>query len=342
MDETKYLVYEHQKFIEVIYALCDVPKGHKDAFINRDADRFLRTLRPVNKLYHGYFRNFVYWEDPRDPKNKTYTEEWTRTPEHKDDELERQSCIMAMNKRIKDYNEFVDEHIENIGIENIEHQKFYPSSEYPLWCVVAYLEHNTIDNSFIKKDEVVPMRTLNNQWIFHRIGYSDFVARLNKTIYDWICNVSPYEMNENHVLYLPKQEFENWFMIKGIPSDSIEDIFQEFDESNETEVGRVKEELNILKNEHRVTTNKLKQALERLKEQRFPPLKAITEMKRMGIIDKYVEEHRMVNGKFNASSIAKDLDCDPKTIKKIFENDPDLRHLLTQYKSDVTIATTYD
>ena len=199
------------ELLDAVYDLSEAKK-FKSKFIDKSA---IKNLRPITGVHSGYITTKINWTDPRD--NKEYSLEWDRS-----DEYDRLTKIREINLRVKDYQDFVESEKERVGIE--EALKWRDCGLYEEWLLGAYIARPTLRES---KEIAPPYRMLNNQFFYKIATYmpkDDYLIRFNKTIYDWIISMLPQSFNDekvkflsdNHILYEPKLEFENWFMKNGL------------------------------------------------------------------------------------------------------------------------------
>lgn len=305
--------YKKYNFIDVIYSLVDAYKRSRKY---PDKNK-VRSLTPIKGAYSGYFLNKVEFEDPRD--GKVYKDDWKRN--HIDDEADRLKVIQKMNKRIQDYNKFAKEHEKALGIDRIFEQKYYPRNEYPEWSLALHLSHPTIKRT----DDVILNRTINNHWFYQlatKIPREEYILRFNKTIYDWIIDMLPKSFNDNstkflsdkHILYEPKLEFENWFMKNGMLINDSPSLFDNF----EGEKGEGISELEIYKNEARVTTKKLKEMTHKYRLAKEPYRAKVQMMFEEGTLETWIDENcRKKNNKLNLAEMGRLLGCHADTAKKV-------------------------
>ena len=298
--------YKEENFIDVIYCLVD---AHKLSSERPDKDK-IKDLTPINGAYSGYFLNKVQFEDPRD--GKTYTDKWKRT--HIDDDEDRLKVIRKMNKRIQDYNKFVKEHEEELGLDRIEEWKYYPRSEYPEWSLALYLSYPTINTT----DEVIPHRTIDNRFFYQKaklIPRDKFIVRFNKTIYDWMMDMVGDNLNEKHLLYNPIIEFQNWFMKNGLIIDNAPSLFDDY-KTDDTGIS----ELEILRNTDIAKTKKIKELRHQVKLVKEPYRARIDKMIEEGSLEIWIDENcRKKNKKMNWAEMGRQLGCDPQTARRVIE-----------------------
>ena len=308
-------IYKEENFIDVIYALVD---AHKKNSRFPDKNK-VKILTPIKQAYSGYFINKVQFQDPRD--GKMYQDEWKRT--HIDDEKDRLKVIREINKKIQNYNHFTKKHQEELGIDRIKEQKYYPKSEYPEWLLTVYLSHPTLKSM----NEVMPHRKINNCWFYQRatkIPRNEFILRFNKTIYDWILDMLPQSFNDSntkflsdkHILFEPKLEFENWFMKNGILINDAPSLFDVFQKENEEGIS----ELEILKNTDIAKTKKVKELTQKLKLAKEPYKAKVQGMLEEGTLETWIDENcRKKNKKLNLAEMGRLLGCHADTAKKVLK-----------------------
>lgn len=352
------------ELLDVVYDLSEA-KIFKSKFIDKSA---IKNLRPITGVHSGYITTKINWTDPRD--NKEYSFEWDRS-----DEYDRLTKIREINLRVKDYLDFVESEKERVGIE--EALKWRDCGLYEEWLLGAYIARPTLRES---KEIAPPYRMLNNQFFYEIATYmpkDDYLIRFNKTIYDWIISVLPKSFNggmkkflsDNHILYEPKLEFENWFMINGLAINDCKNMFDKWDGKSSialSEINRaIKEEgkysfsdesaltlssEDILRNENIALTKKTRELkaenriLKTPYKTRYRDLKeeiVISHMNWDGVgRDKPVEisklqevvdtQCRMKNGRFNKSALGKILGCNRDTAYNLLLEDKEYSFLLSE------------
>jgi hypothetical protein len=300
--------YKKENFIDVIYSLVNAFERSRQV---PDKDN-IKMLTPINGAYSGYFLNKVEFEDPRN--GKLYKDEWKRT--HIDDEEDRLGVIRKMNKRIQDYNKFAKEHEEELGIDRIEEQKYYQRSEYPEWSLALYLSYPTIGD---RGDEILPQRVIDNRFFYQKATFiprDEFIVRFNKTIYDWMMDMVGDNLNEQHLLYNPILEYQNWFMKNGIFLYDAPSLFDDFENKDEEGIS----ELEILKNTDIAKTKKIKELRHQVKLGKEPYRARVDKMIEEGTLDGWIDENcRKKNGKMNWAQVGKQLGCHADTARKVMK-----------------------
>ena len=211
------------ELLDVIYDLSEARK-FKSKFLDKSA---IKNLRPITGVHSGYFTTKINWEDPR--SNKKYFVEWDRN-----DENDRLTKIREINLRVKDYLDFMESEKERVGIKKA--LQWRNCGLYEEWLLGVYITRPTLGES---KKITHSFRMLNNRFFYEIAKYmpkDDYLIRFNKTIYDWIILMLPQSFNnentkflsDNHILYEPKLEFENWFMKNGLAINYCKNMFNEW------------------------------------------------------------------------------------------------------------------
>ena len=355
------------ELLDVIYDLSEAKK-FKSNFIDKSA---IKNLRPITGVHSGYITTKINWTDPRD--NKEYSFYWDRS-----DEYDRLKKIREINLRVKDYLDFVESEKERVGIE--EALNWRDCGLYEEWLLGAYISRPTLRES---KEIAPPYRMLNNQFFYEIAIYmpkDDYLIRFNKTIYDWIISVLPQSFNDektkflsdNHILYEPKLEFENWFMKNGLAINDCKNMFDKWNGKSSIALSEINRALkeegkysfsdesaltlsneDILRNENIALTKKtrkLKAENRILKipyKNRYRNLKeeiVVSHMTWDGVArDKPVEisklqevvdtQCRLKNGRFNKSDFGKILGCNRDTAYKLLFEDKEYSFLLRGLES---------
>ena len=228
------------ELLDVVYDLSEAKK-FKSNFIDKSA---IKNLRPITGVHSGYITTKINWTDPRD--NKEYIVEWDRS-----DEYDRLTKIREINLIVKDYQDFVENEKERVGIE--EALKWRDCGLYKEWFLGAYIARPTLRES---KEIAPPYRMLNNRFFYEIATYmpkDDYLIRFNKTIYDWILLMLPQSFNDekkkflsdSHILYEPKLEFENWFMKNGLAINDCKNMFDEWDSKLSIELVEINRALKL-------------------------------------------------------------------------------------------------
>ena len=305
--------YEKENFIRVIYSLIDANKTSTSVI---DKNK-INMLSPIDGAYSGYLTNKIQFEDSRD--GKLYVDKWKRGDT--DNEEDRLNVIRKMNKRIHDYNKYVKNHEEELGIDKINQWKYYPLDEIPEWSLNIYLATPTLR----KTDSVISHKTINNRWFYQKatkIPRLEYAARFNKTIYDWIIDMLPKSFNDDkikflsdkHILFQPKLEFENWFMKNGLLINDTPSLFNDFKKENRKSFS----ELEIYKNEARIATKKLKEMTHKYRLAKDPPRSRVDKMIEESSLDDFIDINcRKKNGKLNWAELGRQLGCHADTARKI-------------------------
>mgnify|MGYP003135673224 CR=1 FL=1 len=311
--------YIEHNFIDVVYDLVKAKIRSTQA----PDKNLVKNLVPINGVYSGYFLNRVEFTDPRD-KNKIYTDEWERTVY--DNEEDRLRVIRSMNEKIKDYNDWLTEQKEAKGIEAMLHYR--EESYFKEWLLNIYLVHPTLTK--LEQNEPVPHRTINNQFFYQiatNMNSDDYIIRFNKTIYDWILSLLPQSFNDpkqkflsnDHILYYPKLEFENWFMRNGLAINECKNMFDKYVRPK----GLTDEEIN--NNQLRLLTKQTKTDQRIKREQRKviynlknPAEKRLRDMIQNDTLSSWVDTHcRKKNGSINKSALGRELGMDRETAVKL-------------------------
>ena len=248
---------------------------------------------------------------------------------------------------------------------------------YEEWLLGAYISRPTLRES---KEIAPPYRMLNNRFFYEVATYmpkDDYLIRFNKTIYDWIISMLPQSFNDkntkflsdNHILYEPKLEFENWFMKNGLAINDCKNMFDKWDGKSSialSEINRaIKEEgkysfsdepaltlssEDILRNKNIALTKKTREIkaenriLKIPYKTRYRDLKEEMVMSHMtwdGVgrnkpveISKLQEvvdtQCRMKNGRLNKSALGKILGCNRDTAYNLLLKDEEYSFLLSE------------
>ena len=309
--------YDKIGLIDLVYKMCEANRLSSDYVDNEK----LKEILPINYAWSGYFSNKVEFTDRR--TKKTYTDEWIRN-----DEADRLKVLTEINKRIQDFNSFYKEQQQILGIEkNYQKWGYGEEIEYPIYAFNVYFNNPT---TWKRKqgEKLVHQVTLNNQYCYLiglNLNNKNFCSAFNKMIYTWIINMLPKSFNEGrnkfisneHLLYRPKLEFENWFQSKGVMVDLAPTLLDPntLPTISDTNRGIVHSDKSIMENETSVLVKKLKEAIEqnkKLKNRRWEI--AFEQDLEKGALDKVVDSFRFKNGKINKSKLSKHYGCTDKTI----------------------------
>lgn len=348
--------------LDIIYDLSEAKK-FKSKVLDKSA---IKNLRPIMGIHSGYINTKINWEDPRDKKK--YFVEWDRN-----DENDRLTKIREINLRVKDYLNFVDSKKERVGIE--EALQWRDCGLYEEWLLGVYITRPTLRES---KKITHSYRMLNNRFFYEIAKYmpkDDYLIRFNKTIYDWIILMLPQSFNnektkflsDNHILYEPKLEFENWFMKNGLAINDSKNMFNEWngkpfislDEINRALKENGKYSLSdesaltlssddILRNQNMALTNKTLELKSENRIQKIPYKTRYRDLKEEIVLshmtwdgigrDNPVEisklqeavdtQCRMKNGRVNKSALGKILGCNRDTAYSLLLHDKEYSFLL--------------
>lgn len=310
--------YEQIGLIEMVYKMCEANKINSD-YIDNDK---LKELLPINFAWGGYITNKVEFTDRRD--NKTYTDEWIRG-----DEKDRLRVLTRINKKIQDFNQFYNEQQNELGIEaNYQKWGYGEEYEFPLYSFNVYFNQPTTWK-YKQGEKLVHQVTLDNQYSYIKglnLDNKNFCIAFNKMIYTWIINMLPKSFNDGrskfisdeHILYKPKLEFENWFQVKGVMIDFAPTLLDANTLPNlsETEKPVVHTSASVLENQLRVTTQALlkeRELKKKYKNKRYEV--AFQEDLESGRLEKVVDSIRFKkNGNINKKKLSEHYGCTDKTI----------------------------
>ncbi len=355
------------ELLDVIYDLSEARK-FKKKFLDKSA---IKNLRPITGVHSGYITTKINWEDPRG--NKKYLVEWDRNDE--DDRLKK---IREINLRVKDYLDFLESEKERVGTE--EALQWRDCGLYEEWLLGVYITRPTLGES---KKNTHSFRMLNNRFFYEIAKYmpkDDYFIRFNKTIYDWIILMLPRSFNnektkflsDNHILYEPKLEFENWFMKNGLAINDCKNMFDKWDGKSSISLSEINRALkeegkysfsdesaltlsneDILRNVNMALTKKTRELNAENRILKIPYKTRYRDLKEEIVLshmtwdgvgrDKPVEisklqevvdtQCRMKNGRVNKSALGKILGCNRDTAYNLLLEDKEYSFLLGGLKS---------
>ena len=312
-ESAKYL---EKDFVNVLYDLVKAREGSRQA---PDKNK-IENLTPINGVYSGYWINKVAWQDPRD--NKEYTDEWERTD--CDNEEDRLRAICNINSKIQDYNDWLKKEKEEKGIEaTLQWIEIFPISE---WALNFYLTSPSLKQS----DEIVPHRTIDNEFLYKsacNMDSANFIIRFNKTAYDWMIGMLPQSFNDKkskflsdqHLLYKPKLEFENWFMKNGLNINECKSLFDEYIRPQSISDEDIKNNLIVqMKKKIQEDQNLKREYRENIYRLKNPAKTRLEYMIQNDTIANWIDTHcRFKNGTINKTALGKELNVDRKTATKL-------------------------
>tara|TARA_X000001036_G_scaffold78167_1_gene69861 strand:- start:530 stop:1327 length:798 start_codon:yes stop_codon:yes gene_type:complete len=247
--------------------------------------------------------------------------------------------------------------------------KYRESSYFGEWLLNIYLAHPTLreDVSTAEFDAIVPHRTIDNKFLYKKATLMDsdnYLIRFNKTIYDWIIDMLPKSFNDKdsrflsdqHLLYQPKLEFENWFMKNGLTINECKSMSDDWKViENEVSSAVSISKLEILENENKALTKKTKELSHKLKNAKKNYLEEYEKLKTTWMVTdknwlgeklessvkvtelqwKVDTQCRMKNGRFVKARFGVLLGCNRDTAFGIINQDDEFRYLVdTLYPKD--------
>ncbi len=220
---------------------------------------FIQYLLPIGAAY-GYYTNWKLLSFFDRRKNKTYREKFEPS-----DEESRTTAISKINERISDYTRFVDEHVEELGKENISNQKYFHLSENILWGLYVKLHNPTFDHEGVygEMTDSNLIRTIDNEFVYKQgleLPVEEFVLRFNKMMYDYINKLIPKNMpfNKHNLFYKPITEFNNWFMSRGLFVDEVPSLIDDLHTDSVKAKKSVHQETEDSISEKQLLTNELR------------------------------------------------------------------------------------
>jgi len=310
--------YDKIGLIDIIHRLCSANKIHS-TFIESEK---MREILPIDYAWGGYVTTKVEFTDRR--TNKTYADEWDRN-----DEQDRLRVLTEINKRIQDFNQFFKEQQEILGIEE-NYKKWGYGEEYlyPLWAFQVYCTPPTTWKHQQGK-KLINQVSLDNQHCYIQALNLDnkaFRIAFNKMIYTWIINMLPKSFVEGrskfisneHLLYQPKLEFENWFQSRGVMLDNAPTLLDPITlpTISDTSKAIVHTDQSIKDNEHSVLVQKLKEEREKNKKLKNRSWEiAFEEDLESGALQDVVDSVRFTSSRrINKKKLATKYGCTDKTI----------------------------
>ena len=312
-ESAKYL---DKDFVNVLYDLVKARELSRQA----PNKNLIETLTPINGVYSGYWINKVAWQDPRD--SKEYTDEWERTDY--DNEEDRLRAIRNINSKIQAYNNWLEKEKEEKGIEAT--LQWYEQSPFNEWALNFYLTYPSLNQS----DEIGPHRTIDNEFLYKcasNMDSANFIIRFNKTAYDWIISMLPKSFNDEkskflsdqHLLYKPKLEFENWFMKNGLNINECKSLFDEYIKPEGITDEDISKNLIIQYKEQILRDQEIKreqrQDIFKLKN---PARTRLEDMIQNDTLANWIDTNcRFQNGTINKTALGRELNVDRKTAEKL-------------------------
>jgi len=311
-EKKKSEIYNEIGLYDIILSISDAYK-----FSNQLPERrLIRNLLPINNAYGFYFSNTFKWTDTR--TDKVFEEKFEFY-----DEEGRINAINSINERIKEYNQFVNEHIEKLGLE-IEKQEFYSDAEFWMWGLNVTLVHPLKEQKDVwggKIDDDIKMRSINNEFIYKRgllLAQEEFVPQFNKMIYDFLINIlNGKQPTDEKTLYNPILEFEDWFETSGYIVAEMQSLLDEVEATDEENVVSKKIEPNQeLVNAQNII---LKQR-DKIKLLKNPATEKVKDLINKNRLDEFVDRLKFKSsGKINWSELSKKLGCSDKKAKLIIK-----------------------